>query len=335
MKKHAIFIAFLLFANLGFSQIIYSSWFPEAGDSQEQVLGTFSEDLDAGEPGLDQVWDFSFLEAIFSSGSTYLSPEGLGLPYSELFPEADLAHVANNNSYYIYYSIKNDTLKQLGSYFPTSDLSIFTDEKIMMPSPLPFGTSFEYPFTITNIDLPDYDTSYQETRIFKKTFDATGTVMTPSGTFENCYRIYTELILNPGTEEQLIRPFSYEWYKGKYSNIVARMGLHIDGAPSNFLWYNDPNNEITNTKELPPLDIQIKHLSKEQFMLTISKSSTLQISLFDLNGRILNTIDSFSTIPGNNYFEFPIDNFAAGTYGISIRDKKTQQLKSMIFVLVN
>ena len=184
MKKTPTLIAACLTA-LAFNmhaQTIESSWMPQAGSSQQLVYFGQLSGLSAGSAGQGQSWDFSSLSGGLELNSNYIAPSsGAG---SSNFPSASLALQGDVATTYYGGGSSYSLLGQYGS----SSSMIYSNAMDFLRFPVGFGQQFtdDYSATITATGLAN---PYTRNGSNEVSVDASGSLTTPFGTFDNVLRV--------------------------------------------------------------------------------------------------------------------------------------------------
>ncbi|MEW6469703.1 MAG: T9SS type A sorting domain-containing protein [Bacteroidota bacterium] len=182
MKKNLLLSACIALSGLLSAQISTSvamAWAP--GD----VFTTYSADttgVQEGPAGANQTWNFSNL-VISTSPSTSTCVAPSTTPYAASFPSATVAAGANGG--YSYYQVSSGSTIYHGLGVP-NQTQVYSDPEIMITYPFTYNT------TVTdNFGGTWMISSIQNTRSGTSTTtgDGYGTLILPSGTFNNVLRV--------------------------------------------------------------------------------------------------------------------------------------------------
>jgi len=145
MKKGILQTIFFIALSYNFNaQItITEADMPMIGDMQATIVANVVPGISIGSPGVNQTYDFSNLEGIDTSISTFVSPAGT--PGESSFPSATLALQTGNDYFYI--EINSTAALSLGASSDTSGMGDYFD-LILDPSekffqlPTTYGTNY-------------------------------------------------------------------------------------------------------------------------------------------------------------------------------------------------
>ncbi|MDZ4678932.1 MAG: PKD domain-containing protein [Saprospiraceae bacterium] len=163
---------------------------PAIGDAFNYATDTLPQNVSIGEPGANQTWDFSNLQAHFTSTIGIISPTQA--PNSEDFPTANLAQALDDGSYG-FASVTSSGVIALGSsldLFGNDDYVsvIFDPVQTIFAFPTTFGTTFSgaYGFTLTlDGSIFDVDSIRIQTEATQNIeTDAYGTLILPTGSYQ-------------------------------------------------------------------------------------------------------------------------------------------------------
>lgn len=282
---------------------------PVAGEIFKTV--NFYDAADPGNSGANVTWDFSGIQA--TEDDTLLlravTPQSTGI--SSAFPGASVA-IADPDDYYVFLKAENNKLSEMGAGEP-GDAMPFSDNKELLRFPLTLGTTFTDTYNGSGGDvLFSIDISGKVT----VTADAYGTLITPSGTFNNVLRITTidsSTTIFSGfgfTDTTSEATTSYTWYQAGVHwplftiNVYEDdMGTYTDGfflhkeQPSGIfdkhraLQLNAFPNPFTEKINLEGFEAASNEKILTQFItldgrivkqLELNASTTLQVNVADL-----------------------------------------------------
>ena len=192
MKKFTInlffFLSLISFSNIISAQNIPNSVMPEVGDMVQSIVGE-ADNIDEGDSGNGITWDYTALAPMPLSEPTttmYVNPDDT--PHAAAFPMANLVAVTTTTSgdVYSYYIKSNNKLEYIGgesfgtfSYFE-QDPQLILDVSLS-------GSDVINDTYSGFMDIPSnaiYTTGLQDFEI-----DATGTLILPSGVYDNAVRM--------------------------------------------------------------------------------------------------------------------------------------------------
>ena len=188
MKKIVPIFLFTCALVVAYGQPVFTAdWSPAPG--HVSVNNICIETPDAGPAGPNQVWDFSNVQissAFPSISFTYVAPEDT--PYADQFPEATVANILSlggGQQGHGYYIANNEGFFTIGSASAFST-TVYTDHQKGICYPLAYGDSFEDTYT-TETEAGGFIFEVQASAT--NTYDAYGTLILPTGTFENVGRL--------------------------------------------------------------------------------------------------------------------------------------------------
>jgi PKD repeat protein len=251
MKKYyLILICTFLFSITAQSQItLDASNFPQIGETIINVNATTSASLTVGNPGANQIYDFSMVEPIDSTTTTLVDPTTT--PGSADFPNATYA-LGDTDSYF-YLEETTDAIYQIGLYADFIGMGnpmaihLNPTSKIF-EIPTTYNTAYtdDWGFNVT-IEDPSGTAGVDSVRTSSTTsreviFDGYGSISTPDGTYE-CLR---EKIYDTNTttlegltlfgwieiQNETTMDTSYSWYAQEASGPLVSVGI-FNGAITN------------------------------------------------------------------------------------------------------
>lgn len=291
------------FINLN-SQTIDADWYYKAGHEIHTAFSSNAQIFPRPEEGMNKTWDFS--QANFSAiedNFVFEDPQSFDLIDS--FPSSTIgAKDLINNFYSAYYEVDGSDLLYWGFTTETNDDTpfyvIYFDPVTIMEGPLSFGESFEDSYAYNS--YYDKEFSGNNNGMRKTTFVGTGTVITPTGTFDNCIMTKVEDVndLNPPS-------IIYNFYKGTISNIVASYrenGVSTTGEPFKYFSYQTGNLNWTATKDLEELQAEIMLINNTSLKIKSDKSFFGQLDLYTLDGKLISN-HQLDIQQGDNFISMP------------------------------
>lgn len=333
MKIKSISLILFLFSYaFTIGQTITSSAIPNIGDkitnlSYSSSSGLNPQSINIGNAGANQVWDFSNPDV--PDGTM---PVGLSVSYSNLddftyrseFPDANMGIKTDNGESYILRT--NNEIRSLGFAGPDGTISTIEGDYITFKTPFSFNESFTTNYS-TNIYVAAIDSTLSTPNQIVYTFDATGTVHTPAGTFNDCNRIFSKQTTTSNGYEFV--SYTYSWYAKNSYESIATVSTDENGETLFFSWGSDVVLSSLNETELS--NCQLQYLKNGMFQLTSDISMDTEIRLIDLMGRDIERLD-YSIIEGENQLQLAMDHLAAGTYVLIVKDTKTNNSQSLKFI---
>jgi len=206
MKRLSVLYLMLIITVSASSQVIltYKDNALLAGDSVSSKEIQF---MSPGNPGPDQIWDFSKIQLIGNNPASHTSE----IPGSRLDGLSNSNMVLNDHGYEYYLHVNEDNLEELGLI--SKDYSfVFSDPMLKMKYPFYYGDNFTDKYSGTG--------SYKKSRKVEISGDYTvvadgyGTLILPNRIFKNAMRLRIEekgVQVNPcnSIERKIVR---YLWY---------------------------------------------------------------------------------------------------------------------------
>ena len=194
LKNILLAVAFFAAGISLFSQpVLNKDIFPEIGFEFTQVTCD-TNGVSEGDSGANVIWDFSDLTVLTSEPKTTQSmiapSEGMN---NSLFPTAEYGFQADTATTYL--KFEGQVLTRLGTGFDEG-AEVLTDFEDFMEFPFTFNDTHSDTFEGTiDISLPSGITTVDRSGTVEMEADAYGTVILPTGTFENVLRVkYTQII---------------------------------------------------------------------------------------------------------------------------------------------
>lgn len=321
-----------------------NSTFPTIG--QKVVgIGADTAGVQPGNSGANQIWNFSGLLPAASSvedTGVYITP--IGTPYFLNFPDANLAALSAEAQYYTYYKKEPSKLSFLGGEGGGLQLYYFNPVTVA-EVPLTYNSSFSDTYEGAN--------STGSTVIYSignKTvkYDAYGTLMLPSGTFQNAMRLKTTAVLwdsleiGGGYVTSTINQTNYEWFvggrPGALLTIMYREGtstVHIPPLPpivnpvplSKTVFYLKFSTTAVDEAAKKTGLLQIGQLrpnpSREVLEVIVAAAKNLsdvEISFIDEKGGVALRQET-ALSQGANVLAIPVHHLPRGAYWLQLRSK--------------
>ncbi len=163
MKNTLYILCFLSFHFFSIGQVtITNATFPDIGDTLYTVFDNEIENLDLGNPGANQTWDFSNLQAAFAQELIFKNAEEGN--FFDQYPTAELFALGVNGDE-VYYKGNSSTMLEIGrsTENPFGDafevFINFDDPSLFRKAPFSYGDDFvsdsESSITFPGSQLPD------------------------------------------------------------------------------------------------------------------------------------------------------------------------------------
>ncbi|MFK7770617.1 MAG: T9SS type A sorting domain-containing protein [Saprospiraceae bacterium] len=251
-----------------------------------------STDFQASTTGENQTWDFSNLQPDATNPEYYFKffdPQDA--PHFDRYPQADIAAI-NADSQWVYYNYENNNLMELiGAVFDDPNFGIAygdysnfeTEEKF----PIQYENGWTDAFDGTNV-FGAFSTAFSGT--VEGEVDGYGTLILPSGTFENVLRIKENRTYTiPGTPT--MTSTMYRYVSSDYNLWL----LSMESFPTNppLIYYQDNPEIISATNDIDySFDLKIAPNPIQRgtdLQLQMSHHDFISIELFDLFGKRITT----------------------------------------------
>ncbi len=322
------------FSSIVYSQTITRDWIVlDAPINFVSGAINTADPIGPGDAGNGVTWDFSSViadDTLAPFETQFVDP--VETPFAADFMNANLAQTLIEDSlegdFYSYYQLTDDQFSILGLGANVEESgsikTVYSDPEVIMQFPFSFGNSFtdtwENTSTITS-DIGEFmNTTRGEVEV---TFDGTGTLITPAGSFDNVARIKTTSNDADTMEIQGILSITnteredYIWVKENFSGLasytksVINSETAIPGSPpisvgtfetTTFSWADA--GITTNTRDFENGTLDVKFVSANpvlsdqvSFEITDENSGNLKYQIFNHAGvQILK--NKVSTISG-------------------------------------
>lgn len=352
MKKFAPFFALALSfgASLLAQPVLQMNVVPDIGDVAT-IQDADTLNASPGNAGANQTWNFGNLQPLSGSPAVnyvYLAPASTPPQYASEFPSANLAIRIEFDTVVYGYARKEATqFAQLGIKNDQIELK-FTDPDIQL-KPLMYGASFSDDFAYYT-DAGSGVLFYSEgSRTV--TYDGYGTLITPTGTYQNAMRLKSVSAQVDSTEFSGIKIINrtdittYDWLVANQPGVFVSVYYTHTITENYFLPGQPPlvtdlgttksvnyqsglsSGTLNRPNELPGIAVSIAgaHPAFDQLLLSIdatSNQNNLQLNLTDVNGRILES-HAVNLFAGENRIDLPVGHLASGAYFLTLTDGKS------------
>ncbi len=323
MKKLLLFLA--MGTSVMFGQTLTKV--PSPGESYygfEVVSGNYS----IGTPGTGKTWDFQGLT--LKPGGKISNILASATPYAQKFPQASLAvYIADSTGETYGFSglVNNSKYMNYGSITRTGtgDVMelIYSDPTQSFVYPCSYGTSFTDNFQAEQRDSATQTVIFTMTGTLNFTADASGTLLTDFGTFNNVLRIYTKTdisYVSNGTPQNTTI-HQYQFYSPSYSYpLVSVLVVGIDTLT---VVYNPFYTSLTQA-QLEEIKVFPTFVS-QNLHLAIPERKQAEILIFNINGQ-----EVFKTFVKNSRNTFDLSDLPAGMYFVEVRLEEHRKFFKMI-----
>jgi len=192
-----LFVLMMVFCVRSFSQPTFTnSFYFNVGQSMQASLFE-DHTLTPGPSGANQTWNFSTVpDSLTPFSADVVAPTST--PYASSFPGANAVFRfgSNNVTFFRFYKYTSSFSEDLGSIINSTQIPFpinekFTDTRIEAKFPMLFNDSWSDPYSSITYNQFGADTiskSYMSGK-HTMTYDAYGTITTPTGTFSNALRM--------------------------------------------------------------------------------------------------------------------------------------------------
>lgn len=327
--------------------------FPEAGDTIRFAVANPGFGFDAGDPGQNQTWNFSNLNPTSTYLDEFVNTSSTEITYSIVFGlpfSPNYAQIAKSDPFPIplpsqlgvsledvfnFYNRNNSAFKQTGFGASVNGFPIpipyndGVDE--LVPLPLNFNgtgsSSYNYEIQIPSLGF------YGRVATRNNLADGTGTLILPSGTFNNVIRLKSTLVyrdsifvdqlgfgLNLPQATEIKYKFMAPGYGWPLMEITAN-SIFGQEIVSRVVYRVIPESNIS-VPETPITSIQVYPNPAAEILVVnteLNRPENLTYTLSDLQGRVVYRIERDVTV--GTAFEFvPLHalNLASGVYSLNI-----------------
>lgn len=336
MKKVTLLAACFAAYSFGTqAQVVESDWMPSAGIAKNSFLSNNASDFQIGSGGQGQVWDFSSLtSSSLMSQNAVAASEGNG---SSQFESASLAYVDGMSA--VYYNTSNGAFQALGSYSGSDNQvtsEIFTDVKDILRFPVGYGQSFVDDYYSIN-RIYTMAQAYDKDGSISVEVDASGTLTTPEGTFDNVLRIksvenYQFIGLPPTPGSSTTGTITkYTFISPDYPGVFLLEHVTVDdniNPAQTDIYYADVVSLSASFRATRTDFILFPNPTSDKLSIR-SQNPVTSIQLRDRYGRLAN----YSIISrSERLVELNVRNVPSGVYIIKIEDTQGQVISRRINV---
>lgn len=318
-QTFTLVVMVLLSLSISFAQtvITYDDHAPQIGDVVQTTYVDVMEAVDPGTTGGGQTWDFSMYTGGETETVTFIDPAGT-LWGGEV--TSNLAVQVDYRSFLVtYYNVTNS--KAANVAIGTHDeemgdvLMIFDDEMDLLHFPFAYGDSFEDTYSYT-MEFSGMSMVTSGTMTYNA--DAYGTIITPSGTYNNVLRVTcvdvetTETWFNGNLIDTSTETYTtYEWYSQNSTPPVAGLDIDAEYPDEASLTFNETQTGVNDYVE----NMNVAWPNPVDDVLTINTSafsSESTIRIFNSTGSVV-----MEFCASGNRIEVAVDDFTSGIYFVT------------------
>ena len=335
MKNITLLSAFMLVTSvLVNAQTITSSWVPAVGFSQTHNIVNLNGPIGPGSTGQGQTWNFAAATSDSSYTETNYSPANAA--GGSNFPLASYGTQVSDTTGTEFFVGSSLSLQVIGAYIGNGPLNIidrFQDAMDVMQFPASFNSAFtdSYWDTITTPFL-----NYKMIGSNDVLVDGSGTLTTPSGTYNNILRVksinnyqFVGLPPLPGTITNGTTT-SYMWVSPDFPGfMLMNYSINVEGTSSDttITYSSNPlgiENVANQTLQISP--------NPANAFVTVgfpSGAELNRVEVLDLSGRVV----AIETVNGkSNRTTISTATFTNGVYIVRAVDTKGAVVTSKITV---
>jgi len=301
-------------------------------------------DVDLGQAGPHQTWDFSAMEAQFAFLECYLEPGGC--PGAGSFPNATVCTNRNINDgvrfWYTFIKVDDQGATTLGMAIdvPSLDTTFICNIESNRPHigfPLNYGDEWDLYLNLSSFAGEVKDTIHYEV-------DGWGTIIDAAGNFE-CLRIHIFTTEYDFTEDPVDTTFSHDylWLAEGFGEIVKIESEDNEENP-NFTFgkfqrttgvevgvQREPARTLPVAAALQPAYPNPFNPSTE-LIFTVSQSDLVNLGVYDVNGRLVTMLVNGTFTPGAYRVSFDAAHLSQGLYYARLNAGQTRQVQKLLLI---
>lgn len=262
MKK-IFFIIFTLASVQAVAQPVFQNANERPGEAYTASVKTGTFAAGPGNPGINQVWDFSTM--VFGSTSTFVVLNTNNNQYQNTYPTANYVYIIDSG--YNYFVVSGTKMEQI-----TRNISSpggMTDYSQNPRTVMEFPFSWQVQFTDTYMGYGD------STRTVTVRYDGFGTLKMPNGDYNNVARV----------SETYATGVDYVWYTEDPFLPVLRYN-HIGGLFTHIITPPSSVNPLNTNKA--GLSIYPNPVSSTAtFNIELGNNSYARLRIYDITGRLV------------------------------------------------
>lgn len=334
MKKlFTLVLSLMIYAGLFAQPVINSSFNPGPGENFR--FHPVNTKITEGSSGANVTWDFSAIQIIWNAmGGKYMNPSAT--PYVNDFPGADIAY----EDFFVpgtfhYYTTTSAAMDKLGE--ASFQMTAVYDNP---------QTIITYPFTYTTVVTDNYycntlvgSLDLEITGFWEANGDAYGTLILPSGTYNNVLRIkitndFTKDYNDASIPVEGVEGVEYWWVSATSSKPLLKIiSEHYtrDGNPYDSLFYikiseevsgiDHPDIAMSNLKLFPNPAAELLNLEFD-----VVNGSDIELSVVTVNGKTIREYGRESMSSGSYIKEHSLDGLAPGVYLLRVTAGDTSKM---------
>lgn len=308
------------------STLTNSNFSPQPGETFTTNTCTVPANLSTGNGGANVTWDFHTLVATSQSSGSFVTCSST--PECDSFPGSNLAAPNPGGPGYEYYSRDSSGFFDNGGYGSAG--ATYDSNWLVMQYPFTYNTTFtNTPFvryTGSGMDgLYEYGTR-------TCTCDGYGTLILPSGTYQNALRAHwveymTDSAVNTtGPTEITHGQFdSYYWYAPDFHSTLLIISYSTNTfitTPDTAVYYftRFPAGVSTVANQQNSLNIYPNPTTGAfNIQFSLSERKPITITLYDMLGRQVATIANSDYEAGDHNISYNTSGLSKGVYMVSMK----------------
>jgi len=322
MKTKALLFSILLFSTAAVAQptLTAASNNPVAGDIFT-VIDCDTTGVTQGASGANVTWDYHTLSTISSTQINIVTCSST--PYCDSFPGSNLSIAVIDtgvDSEYVYYTTNANLFENNGESMGSGAFLYNPKPDILLEYPVVYNTTF----LDTSIDyfsppVTDYEITYRSTQV-----DAYGTLILPSGTYNNVLRLHeinTVYDSTPGNGVTYEGSYEfYDWFTPNFHFLLLEMDLDSAGGPSLSVYNVDYSTTSTSSVAQRNNDEAGIELSPNpasdiiNIKLDLDVVQNTSITISNISGRVVGNINTSSLKTGTDTLQYSVKNMPSGVY---------------------
>jgi hypothetical protein len=327
---------------------ITSDW---VGKTGEEIGSVFTMEVpNVGDAGADKVWDFTNVTPdTIDFEFKYLDPATT--PFVDSFPNSNSCLAVPEFGIYLYFKLNSDLWEFHGNALGISQ-QVYQDPQVQLMFPMNYEDSFtdDFASTLVSFGVVQYGTGTTTV-----TADAYGTVILPTGTFDNVMRITVleETVdstdLGLGIIEKIhTTTTNYIWYSADHPGPLCirdysesfQVAL-VPPLPPDTL-FMDPDSSFqydptAGSSAVPyfiadafELQVSPNPFSSElNLNFTVENGQKLKFELQTMNGQVVYTED-YTATQGQNSLQIHVQGMPAGSYMAILRGEEKGSIKRIV-----
>lgn len=314
MKLFTFLACLIVISTQLFSQTYTNENIPEMGDSVAIMANNDMTVFTPGDGGEDVTWDFTNDSYPDDDYFVFVNPSTT--PFADEFPDAVMCGKSKDGAYQYYSSIMNEMeISGFATNFdendPDNNIYGYFDPPInMFDLPLSYGvkqnSTYSGKYVLAANEFPLTGTVNTEV-------DGSGTLITPTGTFENILRIHVQLTETGLAGQQVDRYIyvseDYRFWIALHEEITVLGDVNIQK------WY--AVNPISLSQSSVAIDAEMTTLNlfpnPTEDILTINSRNRIEtVQIFDAKGKLVAT----ANLNGNTSHQMDVSNLNAGIYNV-------------------